>query len=62
MITQGRGRTVDEWKPIPGRDNHWFDCLIGAAVAASITGAELKMGKPVKRERVRWSEKYGRGW
>ena len=37
--TQGRGRTVDEWKQRPERaDNHWFDCLVGAAVAASIQG------------------------
>ncbi|MEZ6097158.1 MAG: terminase gpA endonuclease subunit [Pirellulaceae bacterium] len=29
--TEGRGRTVDEWKIRPERaDNHWFDCLVGA--------------------------------
>ncbi len=40
--TTGRGRTVDEWKPRPGRpDNHWLDCLVGCAVAASIQGAVL---------------------
>ena len=40
--TQGRGRTVDEWKPRPGQpDNHWLDCLVGNAVAASIVGAVL---------------------
>ena len=28
--TEGRGRTVDEWKLRPERsDNHWFDCLVG---------------------------------
>jgi len=37
--TEARGRTVDEWKKA-GRDNHWFDCLVGAAVAASITGLQ----------------------
>ena len=37
--TEARGRTVDEWKLL-GRDNHWFDCLVGAAVAASITGLQ----------------------
>lgn len=31
------GRVVDEWK-LAGRENHWFDCLVGSAVAASITG------------------------
>ncbi|MCA9219586.1 MAG: phage terminase large subunit family protein, partial [Planctomycetales bacterium] len=38
--TEGRGRTVDEWKMRPERgDNHWFDCLVGCSVAASIQGA-----------------------
>ena len=36
--TEARGRTVDEWKMPPGKDNHWWDCLVGAAVAASVTG------------------------
>ncbi len=32
--TEGRGRTVDEWKQRPEQpDNHWFDCLVGVAVA-----------------------------
>lgn len=40
--TSGRGRTVDEWKLRPERaDNHWLDCLVGAAVAASIEGSVL---------------------
>lgn len=40
--TEGRGRTVDEWKLRPEQfDNHWFDCLVGCAVAASMQGAAL---------------------
>ncbi|MBX3384167.1 MAG: phage terminase large subunit family protein [Phycisphaeraceae bacterium] len=40
--TEGRGRTVDEWKlRVDGLDNHWLDCLVGAAVAASFDGAVL---------------------
>lgn len=40
--TEGRGRTVDEWKlRVDGLDNHWLDCLVGAAVAASMQGATL---------------------
>jgi hypothetical protein len=35
---ESKMRTVDEWKLIPGRDNHWWDCLVGAAVAASFSG------------------------
>ncbi len=43
--TEGRGRVVDEWKQRPERrDNHWLDCLVGAAVAASIQGVSLSEG------------------
>lgn len=34
---EAKGRVVDEWK-LAGRENHWYDCLVGAAVAASIAG------------------------
>ncbi|MEM7630349.1 MAG: terminase gpA endonuclease subunit, partial [Planctomycetota bacterium] len=57
--TEGRGRTVDEWKlRVSGLDNHWLDCLVGSAVAASMQGAVL-FGtdvKPTARPRVRLSE------
>ena len=34
-----RGRVVDEWKLSGNRfENHWWDCLVGSAVAASIQG------------------------
>ena len=40
--TEGRGRTVDEWRLRPDRpDNHLLDCLAGSAVAASVVGCEL---------------------
>jgi energy-coupling factor transporter ATP-binding protein EcfA2 len=35
------GRTVDEWRAPPGVQNHWWDCLVGAFVAASIQGVSL---------------------
>jgi len=58
--TEGRGRTVDEWKMRPERgDNHWFDCLVGCAVAASIQGAVLQGTDgqaPPKRERISFAE------
>ena len=58
--TQGRGRTVDEWKIRPEQfDNHWLDCLVGCAVAASMQGVVLP-GTDVKaapkRERIRLSD------
>ena len=40
--TEGRGRTVDEWKLRPeASENHWLDCLVGCAVASSIQGTVL---------------------
>ena len=40
--TEGRGRTVDEWKlRVAAVDNHWLDGLVGCAVAASIQGVIL---------------------
>jgi hypothetical protein len=40
--TEGRGRTVDEWKLRVDRfDNHWLDCAVGCAVAASMAGAAV---------------------
>ncbi|QDV62607.1 Phage terminase large subunit (GpA) [Crateriforma conspicua] len=54
--TEGRGRTVDEWKARPEQpDNHWLDCLVGSAVAASMQGALLfgtDVPAPPKIERV----------
>ena len=40
--TEGRGRVIDEWALRPEKpDNHWWDCLVGCAVAASIQGVKL---------------------
>ncbi len=40
--TEGRGRTVDEWKLRPeASDNHWWDGVIGCAVSANICGTQL---------------------
>lgn len=36
--TTGRGRRVDIWKVLPGRDNHWLDCIVGNMVAANEKG------------------------
>jgi hypothetical protein len=39
ILTHGRGRDVNEWKAKASQsENHWFDCLIQSAVAASICG------------------------
>ena len=48
--TEARGWIVDEWKLRAGSpDNHWFDCLVGCAVAASMLG--LSVTGPATRER-----------
>ena len=60
--TEGRGRTVDEWKLRPDRaDNHWLDCLAGCAVCGSMLGAtmpEFGTGTPLRtrRQKIRLSE------
>jgi hypothetical protein len=59
--TEGRGRLVDEWRLRPeGFDNHWFDGVVGCAVAASLLGVVLpgtdSAGPQRPRSRVRLSE------
>lgn len=60
--TQGQGRSVDEWSMrVEGRDNHWLDCLVGCAVAASMEGVSV-LGEVAgdraskKREPIRLSQ------
>jgi hypothetical protein len=62
--THGRGRELEEWKlRTPGTDNHWLDCLVGCAVAASMQGAVL-FGTDARHEprrpRMRLSNLQGR--
>jgi hypothetical protein len=41
VATEGRGRKLEEWKDRPDRrDNHWWDCLVGCAVAAGVHGVK----------------------
>ncbi|MBQ3745939.1 MAG: phage terminase large subunit family protein [Kiritimatiellae bacterium] len=60
--TEGRGRRVDEWKMRPdAKDNHWWDCVVGSAVAASMCGCVLAGtmtdGKPkAAKPKVKLSE------
>jgi hypothetical protein len=35
---ESEGRVVDEWSLRPNRENHWWDGLVGCAVAASVLG------------------------
>lgn len=59
--TEARGRVVDEWKLKAIRpDNHWLDCLVGCAVAASMQGVKLFGTESVQqgatRKRLKLSE------
>lgn len=48
--TEGRGRSVDEWKVrVESADNHWLDCLVGCAVAASMGGSSVLADASAKR-------------
>lgn len=50
-------RTVDIWTlKKPGLDNHWFDCLVGATVAASVEGVQVPGTEfHVGRKRRKWT-------
>ena len=60
--TEGWGRKVREWSPLPGKpDNHWLDCLVGCAVAASLVGVRVPgqdAGRS-RRQRIKLSELQG---
>ena len=67
MRTEAAGRTVDEWKLRPERaDNHWLDCLVGCAVAASMQGAVLfgtdQKPRVVRRISLAELQKNARVW
>ncbi|MEM7577500.1 MAG: terminase gpA endonuclease subunit [Planctomycetota bacterium] len=57
--TQGHGRIVQEWSIRPSKpDNHWLDCLVGCAVAASMGGVKLgvEQAPEPRRPRIKLSE------
>ena len=47
---------VDEWKIRPDKtENHWWDCIVGCAVGASVEGISLEdigVGDEKKRKRL----------
>ena len=57
VVTEGQGRRVHEWRAKPSKpDNHWFDCLVGCAVAASIAGAKTPGEAAPARQRKRYTQ------
>ncbi len=55
--TEGYGRVVNVWKSKPNRENHWLDCIVGAAVAASEQGV-LAVGHSPQSNPQRKRRKY----
>jgi hypothetical protein len=61
-------RRVDEWRARPEhRENHWWDGLVGCAVAASVLGLQWSAAAAAgdqtptaTKKRVKWSEVYNR--
>jgi hypothetical protein len=52
--TEGHGRQVKEWKVKPSApDNHWLDCLVGCAAAASTLGCTLGGRPPAPKPKRR---------
>lgn len=65
-VARAGGRTVEEWKERPNRDNDLFDCTVGCMVAASLAGLRWDPGaaaglpRPPRPDRkpVRLSDLY----
>jgi hypothetical protein len=48
ITNETTGRKVEQWEPLPGRDNHWWDMLVGSMAAANYMGIEA-VGASVKK-------------
>lgn len=46
------GQRIEEWRLLPSRENHYFDCLVGCLVAASYLGHNVD-----KREKQQTSKR-----
>lgn len=56
--TSGRGRRVFEWSQKPNRpDNHFFDCLVMAAAAASFEGIATEAMVQSRSRRKRYTQR-----
>lgn len=53
---EAKGKKLTLWEAPPACENHWLDCLVGAAVAASIQGAKVLAGESAPRTVVKMSD------
>ena len=63
--THGHGRLVHEWSLRPSKpDNHWLDCLVGCAVAASMCGIKApgQDAQPGRKRKRYTQEDLRRKW
>lgn len=68
VARQAGGRVIEEWKNLPGRDNHVWDCLVGCCVGASTSGlswstaaaAGDNVPTPKKRVKVNVEDLYAK--
>jgi hypothetical protein len=63
--TKAKGRRIDKWSMRVGRtENDWFDCLVGAAVGASIEGCSIHAQQEAASSddaKARWAAFLNRG-
>jgi hypothetical protein len=52
-LTKTGENEVNEWQSVPNRDNHFFDCMVGCMVAASVCGVKPEEEKLVTTKRRR---------
>jgi hypothetical protein len=50
-LTKTGENEVNEWQPVPSRDNHLFDCMVGCMVAASVAGVKPLEEKIARQNR-----------
>jgi phage terminase large subunit GpA-like protein len=56
--TTAKGRTRDVWEwNLPHRDNHWWDCLVGTMVGASVLGCRAFEWENARKS-SRWKEGF----
>lgn len=53
---EANGRTVDEWSLMPGRDNHFLDCVCGSAVLAHAAGARFPSRQLMAKRKAKKTE------
>jgi len=53
ITVEAKGRVADQWRLMPGRDNHLLDCLVMASVAASVSGINATGAEFNTRQRKR---------